>query len=482
MMFDPRSALQRVHLRDLLVNDDTAPFAIANLQTFATTKSEDIESLTMQAETELCSVYGFEPDRREDRKVFVYQDGVAVIPVHGTLLNRCNWSWGFITGYQFLYRQIEAVEQDDDVDLVVFDYDSPGGEAAGCFELGERMAAMEKPTIAVIDSVAASGGYALAAAQGRVTAIPSARVGSIGVYRMHVDVSESMKKDGVKVTFIKAGENKVDGNAYEALPDSVRANWQAEVNKTWDDFVNYCADMREMPAEAIRATQAKVYRADEALALGLIDGVSTPTEAVAAFFAGLPGDPTENGDEEMATPKTNTPKEATSDEAVTTQAAPQAAGQITAADVAAAVAAGIAGEKTRTNAILGCDAAKTRPALAQHLAAATSMTPEEAQGVLSASAEETPAEKPKKKKSGEDDGDGGEGEGEDDGEEGENASAVDQTNHLDAQMARSKQPNVGAGSGKGGSAGTGEKTDADLTAAILGDYSGVTGFKAPAAK
>src|SRR3546814_5123464 len=69
----------------------------------------------------------------------------------------------------------------------------------------------------MVDALAASGGIALGVAPTAIYAIPSARIGSIGVYRMHVSYEGALKDAGIKVTFAAAGEHKVDGNHYQDL-------------------------------------------------------------------------------------------------------------------------------------------------------------------------------------------------------------------------------------------------------------------------
>jgi signal peptide peptidase SppA len=241
-----------------------------------------------------------------ERKPFIYSDGLAIIPIHGALLNRFGGSWGFVTGYNAIRRQMNAALEDDDVKLLVFDVDSPGGETAGCFELAEEMRASReiKPSIAVVDALSASAGYALASAATRMVATPSSKIGSIGVYIMHVDFSGSLDQAGIQITYIEApkGGMKTAGSAYRKLDKRAAEYLQAFVDASYEDFVAMVAENRGLDDAAIRETEARVFRADEALALGLIDEVKTPSEAVSTFVAELADDePSEEEDEEMTT-------------------------------------------------------------------------------------------------------------------------------------------------------------------------------------
>jgi signal peptide peptidase SppA len=497
-------ALQRMTLRDMLVVPETTDLFLTNLTQYTQADPARGEQMALEARESLAMAYGYDDDRDSDtRKPFVYNDGVAVIPIHGTLINRFNSSWGFVTGYNFIRRQMNAALDDDDVVLIVFDVDSPGGEASGCFELAREIEASRrvKPSLAMVDSLAASGGMALAGSATQMVAIPSARIGSIGVYRMHVSYQKQLENEGIKITFATAGEHKIDGNPYQDLPQAVLDEWKESAGRTWDDFISLVADTRDMGEAEVKATQARVYRADEALAKGLINAVKTPTEAVAAFLAELAEDSPSNTEEEddMAdAPKGG--KEVTSglSEADLTK-------------IGAMISTALAplAQANRASTITALGTAQGKPKLAATLAADESISLETAKSILNAAAVEGPAPKGKGKakvaaveEPGDDDDDDAEsddGEGDDDADadadddddDAESAAEIarakrkgggkakakggrsrDNVNHLDNAMGRSRQPNVGAGD-------DGEGDDGDdpaaQAAAILGDHARVAG-------
>lgn len=382
---DARLAIARLNLSDCLVTPQSTHVFLESLRSYSTTTREQGAAAQVEHLASVEQMYGYGPKSESDRKPFIYNDGVAVIPVHGVLLNRFSGCWGFVTGYNFIRAQMNAAEADPDVTLIAFDVNSPGGDAAGCFELTEEIRALTTPTIAVVDDLAASGGYAVPAACDKMVATPSSNVGSIGVYRLHVDVSGANAQAGVVYTFVFAGEHKVDGNPFEALPDAVRADMQASVEQTRDMFIaDIVASRPQLSEDDVRGTEARVYRANEALALGLIDGVSTPQNAVSAFVAELADDePTEDEDESMALPKTDTELAALIDAA-------RAEGVSSVAKVDAAQVArdAVAADKTRRLAITSLDEAKDRPKLALTLADTEGMTSETAKVILSSAAVE----------------------------------------------------------------------------------------------
>lgn len=499
------AAMSRMNLRDMLVLPDTSTQMMSDLTRFyetdAASEGAKLEAATREA---LEAAYGFDRMDDNDRKPFVYQDGVAVVPIHGTLLNRCNWSWGFVTGFQYIRRMLNAALEDGDVETIVFDVDSPGGEAAGCFELAREIMASRrvKPSLAMVDSVAASGGIALAAAATKVYAIPSARVGSIGVYRMHVSYEGAHKQAGIKVTFAAAGEHKVDGNPYEDLPKAVLDEWRESAGRTWDDFIALIAETRDMSEEAVRDTQARIYRADEALAKGLINAVKTPTEAIGAFLAEMAEAEPLQAEDEDTTMADNKQKEVTS--------------ALTDADkgwikelIGSALSA-VTTSSQRRDAIRDHAAAYggVANALVKSILDNEAISAEDGIAMLDAAfgkkAKKTKAAAPKGKQKasaveddeddieGEDDideddeeeaGEGDDSEDEDDEDAEEAASTArkvrakakkrgDRTNHLARAMGNSKHPNAGGGRAKGGDeSGGGNKAGNPL----LADHARVTG-------
>jgi capsid assembly protease len=306
----------------------------------------------------------------------------------------------------------------------------------------------------VVDSTAASGGIALGVAPTAIYAIPSARVGSIGVYRMHVSYEGALKEAGIKVTFAAAGEHKVDGNPYQDLPDAVLNEWREQAGKTWDDFIALVAEARGLSEDDVRATQARIYRADEALAKGLIDAVKTQTEAVSAFLAELAdADPLEMEDEEqtMAEPSSKGKvAEATSGltESDLTKIASMVSSMV-ATSVSTAIAA-----QDRKQSITAYAASKGVAELGAKLAANAAITEEEAIAMIDAAAPKgkgnAKVKAPKANNRVEDE-DGDEGEGDDEeGDEGEGDEGEGDEDGDDEEVSTPRQPKSGKGKAKSG--------------------------------
>lgn len=211
---------------------------------------------------------------------------VALVTVEGELVNRGAWvgASSGLTSYEGVMAQLTRAANDSKVSRVILDIDSPGGEAVGAMEFAGFVRKLNsvKPVTAIANGMAASAAYAMASGAGRIVTIPSGIVGSIGVVMLHLDQSARLAEAGVKPTLVFAGAHKVDGNPFEALPESVRADLQAEVDGFYQQFVASVAAGRPGLSEAaIRATEARVFVGEDAVKAGLADGVSTLDELVA---------------------------------------------------------------------------------------------------------------------------------------------------------------------------------------------------------
>lgn len=250
-------------------------------------------------------------------------DGVAIIPVVGTLLHRdaySYWSGQRPPSYQSIADMIEDAVTDSNIKAVLLDVDSPGGVAAGCLDFAEAIAKMRgiKPIWASINEFGCSAAYAIASAADKIVLGKSGRVGSIGVVAMHFDMSAAMEKWGEKVTYLYAGAHKIDGSPYMPLTDQARAAFMSNIEAQYQRFCEVVATNRGISIDQVRKTEAAIYRGEEAVKAGLADEVMTQQEAIMALAtktaatgarlnpASNPGSGESEGDDEMTT---NTPAE-----------------------------------------------------------------------------------------------------------------------------------------------------------------------------
>ncbi len=216
-------------------------------------------------------------------------NGVAIIPVEGSLIHKGSWVGAASgeTSYQGLQTQVAFARRMREVKGVVFEYDSYGGEVNGGFETAADIAQLskEKPTMAILTDFAYSAGYLLASQARQIVMPEFGGAGSIGVIMLHADFSGQLAAQGINVTIIRAGARKADGNPYEKLSPELAERWRAQAEDMRQTFAATVARGRRgrlSKAQAL-ATEADAFTAKEALSLGLVDAIGNPVAAFEAF-------------------------------------------------------------------------------------------------------------------------------------------------------------------------------------------------------
>lgn len=247
-----------------------------------------------------------EDDWRSAYRPYTVINGVLQIPVQGVLLSKFPWQIGrWATGYKYIEMAYRRGLEDFAVRGIALVEDSPGGEVTECFELTDKIYEWRdlKPVRAYAANHAYSAAYSIASAPGpnNLIVTRSGGVGSVGVVTAHVDFSEYLKDQGIKVTFIYAGSHKVDGNPYQKLSDSVKERIQQRIDKIYGVFVSTVARNRDLSEDDVRATEALTYDAEDAIEVGFADRIGELEEEL-IIYADEVGD---TGDEFMALPNGN---------------------------------------------------------------------------------------------------------------------------------------------------------------------------------
>lgn len=344
----------------------------------------------------------------------VTDDGIALVPVSGLLVDRGDWLGdlgGWATSYEGLAEQFRRLAKDSVIKSVVLDIDSGGGVVAGLWDLCAEIGKLKKSkkVYAVAANFAASAAYAIGSMAHEFYVSRAGTAGSVGVIVIHQSYARALEGAGIDTTIIAAGEHKADGNPFTPLSHGARAEFAASIDQTNNEFVAHVAKHRGLSEDDVRGMQARVYSGSRAVDAGLADGVksvedlldylrgdaksgasrgkasaaakqggramSEPTPAaearpdyshiVAGIIAGM----------NMAAQMPQQAQKAAAPAAPASPAAPAAAAVTPAAEAKPA-------EKDRIKAILGCEAAKTRPGLAQHLALETDLDPAMAASIL----------------------------------------------------------------------------------------------------
>jgi protease-4 len=198
---------------------------------------------------------------------------VAVIDVEGVIVDADR-----------VVRELEAEAEDPSVRAIVVRIQSPGGVVAPTQEIYDAiLKARErgKPVVASMGSVAASGGYYLAAAADKIVANPGTLTGSIGVLMQLVEVEGLLKKVGVRYEVIKAGRFKDVGSLGRPMTDEERAVLQALLDDMYEQFVTAVVSGRRLErARVLDLADGRVYSGRRAQELGLVDTLGGLEEAI----------------------------------------------------------------------------------------------------------------------------------------------------------------------------------------------------------
>lgn len=182
-----------------------------------------------------------------------------------------------------LISLIEAARQDSQVAGVVLEVMSPGGYATSSESVFHSLLRLraEKPLVVVVDSLAASGGYYIAAAGNRIYAPASAYVGNVGTR------GGRPNDPSIAADELSSGPYKLEGGSrfdqIRQLALTAESFLENVVNQRSHAQVNPLKITKEQLAEG------RLYLGSEALALGLIDGEGARSEGIeaAAELAGL---------------------------------------------------------------------------------------------------------------------------------------------------------------------------------------------------
>jgi protease-4 len=182
-----------------------------------------------------------------------------------------------------IIRGLNNAWQADNAKAVVLHINSPGGSPVQSqrvyAEIMRLREAGDKPIIAVIEDIGASGAYYIAAAADEVVASPASLVGSIGVIYSGFGFQQAIDKLGVERRVLTAGENKAFLDPFQPLNKDTEAFWKTVLNTTHQQFI---ADVKAGRGERLgddeRLFSGLVWSGEQAIELGLVDRLANMEE------------------------------------------------------------------------------------------------------------------------------------------------------------------------------------------------------------
>ena len=206
---------------------------------------------------------------------------VAVVYIQGPLTR----TWSCWDCYEAIGARIAAAAASP-AKTVVLRIDSPGGEAAGCFEAVAVARAVLKESgkrsIAFVDK-ALSAGYAWACVADEIVVPPSGQAGSVGVISARVDATEAARKSGVRFEFTMSGYRKAYGNPQTKVTEDEREKEREAVQDLADQFFALVSDSRDTSIDIVAGLEAGTFLGRRAVDAGLADRVETFEELLATL-------------------------------------------------------------------------------------------------------------------------------------------------------------------------------------------------------
>ncbi|MEM1382889.1 MAG: signal peptide peptidase SppA [Pseudomonadota bacterium] len=173
-------------------------------------------------------------------------------------------------------RALDKIAETDRVKALIVRINSPGGSAAASEALFDalRRVAEEKPVVAVMAEVAASGGYITALGADRIFAQKNTITGSIGVVAEIPNVEELLESVGIEVTRIKSGPLKAEPAITSEPSAESLAALETLMLDSFDWFRDLVAERRGLEEAAVEAvSDGRVFTGRQALEAGLIDAI-----------------------------------------------------------------------------------------------------------------------------------------------------------------------------------------------------------------
>ena len=214
-----------------------------------------------------------------------FSDGVGVVEVRGVIYDSRD-----------AIRQLREFRKNDRVKAVVLRVDSPGGVVAPSQEINEevkKLVAVKKVVVSM-GSVAASGGYYIAAPATKIYANPGTITGSIGVLMKFSNIEGLLGKVGMKSFTLKTGSYKDAGSPVRPMTAEERALLQGVIDTAHGQFVRAVSEGRKLPLDDVRKiADGRILTGEQALVLKLVDRLGNLQDAIedAGRLGGIKGEP-----------------------------------------------------------------------------------------------------------------------------------------------------------------------------------------------
>jgi protease-4 len=217
----------------------------------------------------------------KDKSSVFNKDSIALVEVKGMIIDSGE-----------IIQQLEYVKDNDNIKAVVLRIDSPGGVVGPTQEIHNEINKLKKikPVIVSMGSVAASGGYYIAAPANIIFANPGTITGSIGVLMKLANFQTLLDKVGIKSTVLKSGEFKDTGSPVRPLTKQDQKILQGIIDSMYGQFITAVAEGRKIPLGKVREfADGRIFTGEQAKQIKLVDKLGNLQDAIdeAATITGI---------------------------------------------------------------------------------------------------------------------------------------------------------------------------------------------------
>lgn len=188
---------------------------------------------------------------------------------------------GLIRGNQERIDALERLARSNAVAVIVH-VDTPGGTTAGSEQLYDALRRLQarKPMVAVVDGMAASGGYITAIAADHIVSQETALVGSIGVLFQYPNFTDVLKTIGIKVESIKSSPLKAAPSGFEPTSPEAREAIASIIRDSYDWFKGLVKERRQLDdGQLARVADGRVFTGRQAVEMKLVDALGNERDA-----------------------------------------------------------------------------------------------------------------------------------------------------------------------------------------------------------
>jgi signal peptide peptidase SppA len=229
--------------------------------------------------------YGEEDDPNVSPYLSVV-DEVGIVTIQGSLVDGEYGRMGIwygVTGYGDIQKALVAAVRNADVKSILMVVKSGGGAVSGVSETAKFIESVDKvkPVVTYSPSTMASAALWLGLAAREAYISSTTIAGSIGTITVMASRYRQLQEDGIDTTVVRSGKYKALGHMAEPLSELAQQETQSTIDYLSDIFLTYVAERRGVNKVAAdtKFGQGRTFVGEQALAVGLVDGVSSYTQA-----------------------------------------------------------------------------------------------------------------------------------------------------------------------------------------------------------